>query len=219
VAGAVLALSAPAAHAASLGSKVGQLSGKVAGLAKAVDGLKDTDTGQNASIDRVNARVDTVVGNLASALSALAAVQTTVNDPATGVAALNSARLIAVNFTTQNTDLAPHTGATINFATSTVKSVRYVGRYTTNGLTRFAYLIDFGADVSKRFPSFSANNANTGIDTTDIAIVNCGAPGQSVDHCAAAAPGTGGPNMALVTSTDDPNVDPNSTYSILENAG
>jgi hypothetical protein len=125
---ALLAASAPVAtakpvkaHAASLGSKLSQVSGALKGVQKAVNQIKDVNSGQTAAINGVDGRVTTVVANLTSLSNKVDAIVAVATDSLTKL----QAGLVSL---AQGTAAAagsgdPNNSATTTTATSTVPAV------------------------------------------------------------------------------------------------
>jgi hypothetical protein len=79
----VFAVSAPAAHSATLSQKLSKVSGALKGLQKAVGQMKDINDGQTSSINGVDTRVTTVVANLTSLSSKVDAIVAVATDSLT----------------------------------------------------------------------------------------------------------------------------------------
>lgn len=158
----VLAIAAPAApakthkaHAASLASVIGNLSGAVKALQKAVTNIQMVNQGQTASIHDVDVRVDTVVANvaaltagvpaivdgLAQLKAGLVAIQDTLNNASTGLVGLNSARPQFGTFTSTGV-IVSGTGQAAGGSGPKANAL---------GASTGKFVIDFGNDVSKRF--------------------------------------------------------------------
>lgn len=125
---ALLAASAPVAtakpvkaHAASLGSKLSQVSGALKGVQKAVNQIKDVNSGQTAAINGVDGRVTTVVANLTSLSNKVDAIVAVATDSLTklqaGLVSLSQATAAAAGTGD------PNSSSTTTGATSSVPAV------------------------------------------------------------------------------------------------
>lgn len=214
---ALLAVSAPAAtakphkaYAASIASKLSEVSGQLKALQKAVSQMEGVNKGQTTAISTVDGRVNTVVSNLAGVSAKVDAIIAGVPAITAALTALKDG-LTAINAALQNTttglvglNLARPQFGIYSSAGTFLGGTGTVGsgpKANVLGTAGNAYVVDFGNDVSKRVYSV---NVFAGVSVTNTAT-NCSAPG--VGSTCGALQGAGSdasPNHVLVTFSGAP---------------
>lgn len=177
IAGSMLAGLAPSSFAATEASqdrKISKARGAIKGLKKAISLIEDRNLGQTEAINRVDARVAALESKVTTVVSAateaLTKIQTALEDPVTGLRALNLARPKFASVTTSGT------GATVNGATPGFGSAVRIGTGR--------YILNFGDDMSKRAAQLSINTPMAGAGVPFIGqVLNCNASDSSAAFC------------------------------------